>query len=65
MEFLKSADFYGVSVENGPSTLQNADFAPFRAKISILQGEKREMFDRHPSCSRYENNKIRNFSADF
>jgi len=61
MEFFESADFYGVLVKNGPSTLQNADFGPSRAKISILQGEEREMFDYHPSCSRYENDKIDDF----
>ena len=39
--------------------------APSGAKISILQGEELEMFDCHPSCSRYENEKLMNFSADF
>ena len=39
--------------------------APTRAKISILQGEEREMFDCNPSCSRHESEKLMNFSADY
>ena len=63
--FLKSADFRMFLAKDGPSTLQNAALGPFRAKSSILQGEEREMFDCHPSCSRYENNKIHKFSTEF
>ena len=50
-------------------TLLNAGFGPgggiLRAKISILQGEEREMFDCHPSCSRCENDKIGEFCRGF
>ena len=65
MKIFKSADFSVVLAKNGPSTLQNPAFDPSTAKISIWQGEEREMFDCHASCSRYENVKTYDFAMDF